>query len=220
MPTRLTRNLGPPLAISIGFTAGSSISPVEAAAEWASPHTQLALVSEPEPGHPTLTTVGGTTPTRYYVYHNGRFGFSINYPSTFRLSELPTNGDGIGFIPPDGAGDFRAYAGLNGFDQRGEQLFQDTSNDIIRSGGTVTYTTLTASGFIVSGVVGSTVRYERVILSDAHGRPVSPTAPSAAVAVINSFRAEYPTSRKQEYDPIVSAMSRSLRPGMGTDPPS
>ena len=54
--------------------------------------------------------------TSYLTYHNERFGFAIQYPNTFRLSEPPANGDGIAFLAPDHAADFRAFSGFNALD--------------------------------------------------------------------------------------------------------
>lgn len=197
MKTRRVRALA--VALAFGAVAGTNL---------AIPSNRFGSASQQQP------TAGAATRQDYLVYRNERFGFSIKYPVTFRLSDPPANGDGIGFIPPDGIGDFRAYAGFNAFGQTGQQMFEDAAREITEAGGLVTYAILTATGFVVSGTIGDKIRYQHIVLSDARGHSVAPTAPTEAVVVINSFWAEYPTSRKQEYDPVVAAMSRSLRPGV------
>jgi hypothetical protein len=150
----------------------------------------------------------------YLMYHNARFGFTIQYPQSFRISESD-NGDGISLLPPGSGADFRAFSGFNALDQSGPQLFNSAVNEIAEHGGVVTYATKLSNGFVVSGVIGSRIRYQRVLFTDHHGRPLD--SAGSPPTLTPTFWAEYPASRKAELDPIVSVMSRSLRVGPGID---
>ena len=153
--------------------------------------------------------------TNYLTYHNARFGFSIQYPSTFRLSEPPANGDGISFLPLDRSGDFRAFSSFNALDRSGPQLFQEAANEITQSGGVVTYAVRLPNGFVVSGVIGNRVRYERVLFADDRGHLLNSSNVLPTDTHLDTFWAEYPVSRKEEFDGVVSVMSRSLNAGRG-----
>ncbi len=145
----------------------------------------------------------------YFTYQNARFGFSIQYPLSFRWSESD-NGDGVWFDVPREGADFRAWAGFNALDQSGAQLFHAAVKEIAEAG-VVMYASRRTDGFVVSGLVGTRVRYERALFLDDRGHPLDSW--NHIPTITATFWAEYPASRKGELDPIVSMMSRSLRAG-------
>jgi hypothetical protein len=146
------------------------------------------------------------------TYHNKRYGFAIQYPSTFKLGEPPPNGDGIPFISPIG-GSFRAAAIPNALEDGAESLFQAEINYIKKAGGTVTYTPRLRNGYVVSGFVGDQIRYVKVIFADYKGHSLTWSQRLTSNTIIVEFYAEYPTKQKAEFDRIVSLMARTLRPG-------
>ena len=150
----------------------------------------------------------------YATYQNARFGFTIQYPSSFRWSESD-NGDGVWFQTPAQGADFRASAGFNALDRTGPELFNAAVGEMSEHDGVVSYAIRHSGGFVVSGVVGSRVRYRRVLFTDDQGRTLDSANPVPTLTT--TFWAEYPTSRKGELDPIVSVMSRSLRAGTRID---
>jgi hypothetical protein len=144
----------------------------------------------------------------YDTYQNGRFGFTIQYPTSFCWSES-ANGDGIRSAPGRGA-DFRASAMFNALDQSSLELFNAAVDEITEHrGGVVTYAVRLLNGFVVSGTIGDIVRYQRVIFTGAHGHDSSNAIPE----LTSTFWAEYPTIRKGELDLVVSTMSRSFQAG-------
>jgi hypothetical protein len=137
------------------------------------------------------------------TYRNARFGTSIDYPADrFHPLPPPANGDGLRFEARDGAR-FTVSAIRN--------IDDDTLAEVEKSyladreaGETITYCDKGPDWFVLSGTRGGMIFYERHLLSHRN-------------ALINTFDISYPARLKSTYDPIVTRMSRSLRPGVGAD---
>jgi len=135
------------------------------------------------------------------TYRNPRFGTTIDYPDDFRAGRPPTNGAGLSFTRADGAS-FSIWGSHNALNHDLAAL-----EAFIREGRTgerITYDQRGGNWFVISGVAGDAIFYERHLLS--HGG-----------RIVNGFSIRYPSRLKAQYDPIVTRMSRSFRAGRGAD---
>jgi hypothetical protein len=139
------------------------------------------------------------------TYHNDRYGTTVDYPDIFKPGPPPDSDDGRKFKSADGA-DFAVYASYNAldFDLAKFQKFIETNLD---PGSVITYRSHGDDWFVISGTRGSDIFYERHLLS--HGKQMT-----------ESFVITYPARLQQTYDPIVTRMSKSFRPGTGFQTPN
>jgi serine/threonine-protein kinase len=134
------------------------------------------------------------------AYRNTRFGTSIEYPSRFHAGHPPDNNDGQSFTADDGAklsvwGSFNALehdvAGLEAF------LREDP-----KEGEKITYRAAGRNWLVLSGTRGDRLFYRRHLFS--HKREV-----------VNAFEISYPAALASTYNPIVTRIAKSLKPGRG-----
>lgn len=62
--------------------------------------------------NPAMNDSNNTSGVIYKLYTNGRYGFSIEYPSTFAVKVIPDNDDGRIFSSPDGEAEL-TVSGIN-----------------------------------------------------------------------------------------------------------
>lgn len=133
-------------------------------------------------------------------HHNERFGTTIEYPDRFHPGTPPTNGDGLSFKSADGV-EFSVFGSLNALehDLAGLKAFIEENLEPDQK---VTYRAEGPNWFVISGAQGQKVFYERHLISHRS-------------AIENGFVMSYPTRLQRAYDPIVTRMSKSFRPGRG-----
>jgi len=139
-----------------------------------------------------VMTVCGPALADDVTYRNERYGTSATFPSEEFPQALPapTNGDGLGWVSPDGAEIF-IYARAN---QGGE-----TPQSVIRERAAtdrVTYDASGKRGAVVSGYRDGKIFYERYIFRGD---------------LIHSVSIRYPKSLRSEYDPLVGPITMTLR---------
>jgi hypothetical protein len=152
-----------------------------------------------------LTTAGAAADElRYTTYHNDRFGTTIDYPpEIFPVRErAPVNDDGRAFDSADKKARFVTNGAWNTEDDAIEDLFATEQKFLVDDGVKVTYAKVGDDWFVVTGVKGDEIYYERFLLSYQN-------------QIINKFHIEYAASKRALYDPIVSRMARSLRASDG-----
>jgi len=137
------------------------------------------------------------------IYQNDRYGTTIDYPDVFRAEPPPDADDGRTFKSADG-GKFLVY-GSFALDSDLAGLLDDAMKNV-KAGATVTYQAHRDNWFVISGTDGDDLFYERHLLSHRG-------------EIVNSFVISYPAKLKQIYDPIVTRMAKSLRPGSGFQTP-
>jgi hypothetical protein len=140
------------------------------------------------------------------TYTNDRFGFSIDIPMDLLHQEpAPSNDDGRTFTSGDGGIELLAYGAFNIFDQTPKSYLAELANDqdVI---GAVKYQRQGKDWVVASGLKDSKIVYQKTIFS-CHGE------------VLNIMVLTYAQSEKSRLDPIVSRMSKSLKPGKGYDTP-
>jgi hypothetical protein len=136
-----------------------------------------------------------TSPSRRpHTYFNQRFGFSISYPQTFRAGKLPENGDGCEFESPRGDARLNAFGSNN--DGNGIVAEYDGAMQDVR--GVLGYHKLGGNWFVVTWSDGSNINYQKTFVG---------------IRSINTFVFSYPQDRKDEFDPMVTAIEKSFRPG-------
>ncbi|WP_295391729.1 hypothetical protein [uncultured Thiodictyon sp.] len=136
----------------------------------------------------------------YNTYQNARFGYSIDYPAGILYPQGEAdNGDGQKFLTKDADASLLVYGSNNAL----EQTLEDVYLDAARSGSTdspkkvVTYKAMKRDWFVVSGVDGERVFYQKTILAGDQ---------------FFTFILEYPAGKKSIFDPIIKRVSASFKP--------
>ncbi len=136
----------------------------------------------------------------YGLYQNARYGTVISYPSGyFAAAAPPGSGDGRSFVSADGQSKFYVFAQYNALGLTKKEMIADD-----KSGGGYTDVTYEKSGdgwYVLSGHVGQSIFYRKVLL-----------APDDLVQV---FEISYPTALKAEFDAVVTHMAASFGPMPG-----
>jgi serine/threonine-protein kinase len=149
----------------------------------AQPQSQVQSKSQPQSQPQTIT---------YKQYVNGRYGFSIDYPSTFITKLLPDNSDGIVFSTQDDSAELTA-SGIN-------NVLGDTAasyyNQLTQEHSNASYKMTKDNWVIVSWADGDSIFYEKDVIG---------------AGSINSFTFKYPAAQKDYYSPIVSHLDSSFK---------
>ena len=140
----------------------------------------------------------------WHTYRTDRYRTAIDYPDRLIPQPPPDNNDGRAFKSADGA-DFTVCASYNAldFDLAKYRAF---ILENLAPGAAVTYQAHGDDWFVVSGMRGADIFYERHLLS--HGGEMT-----------EDFVISYPAALKSTYDPIVARMAKSFRSGSGYQSP-
>jgi hypothetical protein len=138
------------------------------------------------------------------TYRNTRFGTSIEYPARFRPGRPPDNNDGLGFAASDRA-TLSVWGSLNveEHDIAGLETFL---REGVEASERITYRAAGNNWLVLSGTRGGRLFYRRYLFSHRN-------------EIVNAFEISYPEALKAAYDPIVTRISKSLRPGRGYQVP-
>jgi hypothetical protein len=135
-------------------------------------------------------------------YESERYGFSFTVPSALlRLKEQPADGNWIEFISADSRTKLKV---LSTYNQDGLST-PEYKDMILRElpGVNVEYEPAGRSWFVLSGVRGPNIYYQKVMFT-CGGR------------VITAFSMTYPEEEKRGYDSVVTAIEKSFRPASGS----
>lgn len=129
----------------------------------------------------------------YTTYCNPRYGFCVDYPTSFSMAQTPDNGDGIHLS--DKKGCILTVSGINNVsaDTLESEMLQQSE-----SFAQITYRKKGTNWFVLSGFKGSDILYLKTFIGTES---------------INHLYMRYPSSSKTVYDPIVGKISFSFRPG-------
>ena len=147
-----------------------------------------------------VLSVQASAQDRWTTYRNDRFGTAIEYPSRFRPGRPPDNNDGQSFTSPDGAA-LSVWASFNALEHElagHEQFIRDAAD----AKDHITYRASGSNWFVLSGTRDDRIFYQRYLFSHRS-------------EVINAFEISYPAALAASYGPVVTRMSKSLRPGRG-----
>lgn len=132
--------------------------------------------------------------TYYNNYTNGRFGFSIDYPKEFIITQPPQNGDGLEFKSYDGKSYLVVYGSNNAMNETVKELYEAEINNIDN----VSYQVLKNNWFVVSWIEAGKAHYDRTIVGEGS---------------INSFRFYCPESQLDQYYDVIEHISKSFKSG-------
>ena len=133
-------------------------------------------------------------------FRNERFGLALRYPAEVFVSQRSSDsGDGDLFETPDGNGRLLvgAIENTDSFTPRSYQSFIARQS---YPGLRIDYAPVGQSWAVLSGTVGQTMVYEKIMFS-------------CGGTVINSFAMTYPIAERRFYDPLIEAIEDTFRPG-------
>ena len=133
-------------------------------------------------------------------FRNERFGLALRNPADVFVSQRSSEtGDGDLFETPDRKGRLLVGAIQNkdGFTPRSYQTFIARQS---YPGLRIDYAPVGQSWAVLSGTLGPTMVYEKIMFS-------------CGGDVINSFAMTYPIAERQFYDPLIEAIEDTFRPG-------
>ncbi len=128
---------------------------------------------------------------------NTRFGYEVLVPAAFLPQEAPVNNDGRQFLAPDGKGFLAVFAYYNAMETTPLALLQERMAELRREGVEITYKAAKGFWFVLSGVDGGEILYEKVLFSQDG-------------ETILTLLVRYPAEQKKSYERIVTQASRSL----------
>jgi serine/threonine-protein kinase len=121
----------------------------------------------------------------YKKYYNARFGFSIEYPSTFITKDLPQNNDGIILGTSDDRVELIVSGIYNVLDETPKSIY----NDLVEEHSNASYKVQEDNWMVVSWNEGDNIIYMKEVVGSNE---------------INTFIIEYPLSEKDYYSTIIS----------------
>ncbi len=128
-------------------------------------------------------------------YTNPRFGFVIRVPAGFLAQPAPTNQDGRTFLHQGSGAELRVWGWNNVLDETVAQAMERGRES---SPGPIAYQRKGRNWYVLSWIEGTDIIYEKTFLGTGSGA---------------SFRLVHPVARKAAFDPIVTALEKSFRPG-------
>jgi len=117
-------------------------------------------------------------------YVNAKYGYAIAYPKAFSPQGEADAGDGQVFLAPGGQGEMRVYAAYNVLGASFRQRYQESLKAL---GGKPLYTLLREDWYVVSGLVGGKIYYEKTLLRRDAFFTVAFTYDPAARALFESI---------------------------------
>ena len=135
----------------------------------------------------------------YQTYTNTRFGFTVEYPTTFTVGPAPTNNDGRTFYNEEF--EMVAYGShINTFEQN-ETIETYYNRALGDASGPIAYKRLANDWYTISYTTGDNIVYEKAIINEG---------------VIFTLNMTYPTSQKRKYDKMVTRVAKTFTAG-GSD---
>ncbi|MED1203015.1 hypothetical protein [Heyndrickxia acidicola] len=131
----------------------------------------------------------------YKTYFNGRFGFTVQYPDTFKEGAAPANNDGREFS--DGNCTITA-SGINVME--GDTIKSEFTQALSEAAGSVSYQKVSSNWFAISYKAGSNIVYKKSIIQDGV---------SYDVVIV------YSSSSQKKYNPMVTHIIRTFIAGRG-----
>ncbi|WP_428909761.1 hypothetical protein [Niallia sp. Krafla_26] len=132
----------------------------------------------------------------FKTYNNARFGFSVEYPTSFTMGEPPTNDDGRSFT--NGEFTMVAYGSHINTVEDNETIEDYYHRALASSPSPIAYQRLGDNWYIVSYIDGFNIHYEKAMINND---------------VIYTLQMKYPTGQKDKYDKIVTRISNSFKAG-------
>jgi uncharacterized membrane protein len=132
-----------------------------------------------------------STGIKYTKYVNDRYGFSIDYPSTFVIDVVPENDDGRIFLSKDKLTEFTVCGSNNVLDYTVNSIF----NELKKEHKKIPYIKKGKNWVVGSWVEGNKIVYHKSIIGKGS---------------INEFIIKYPTKQKDYYSSIITNLDKSF----------
>jgi hypothetical protein len=142
-------------------------------------------------------TAAKVQPSDMESYSNGRFGYTVNYPKSLVAKGESDNGDGQRFESKDKKFTMAVWGEYNALENsvsaECEQRIKGEQED---HPFTPSYKVTKSTWYAFSGIVGSTIIYQKAILQDDS---------------FKTLRLEYPVAEKEALDPVVKRIVASFQ---------
>lgn len=135
----------------------------------------------------------------YQRYANVRFGYGISYPEGILIPQGEAdNSDGQRFVSRDGDLEMLVWGSNNALDETLKSKYQEDIKEKTKEqpDKRVTFRQLKGNTYVVSGYLREKIFYQKTMFADD---------------AFMTFLLTYPAGKKQDYDPVVSEISRSFR---------
>jgi hypothetical protein len=161
----------------------------------ASPNTKSSVQFPVTPD--TATPPPESAVPHYVLYLNRRFGFFILYPKDFTQEPAQENKDWLSLVSPDGRAQLSIWGGNNESGQTIDTALARAIEDIHSN---ITYQRTNTDWFVISweDPDSDDIGYQKTFLG---------------IGSINTFRFVYPIEQRAVYDPILTRIARSFKPG-------
>ncbi len=128
----------------------------------------------------------------YKTYINNRYGFRIDYPSKFETTFSSDNNDGVLFTNQQDGAELK----ISGISNISGDKTISPCNDLLNESDKFTYRKQENNWVVATWVEGEKIVYEKCVVEKGS---------------INSFIIKYPSSKKEEYDSILTRLNSSFR---------
>jgi len=135
----------------------------------------------------------------YSTYTNGRYGFTIKYPTNLVPDPPPANGDGLVFKSNDSSVELTASGINNAILETVEECY---NNALSHLNVTSSYKSLLDNSYAISWEENGAIYYRYTVVGEGS---------------INSFIIHYPSTEQSTYGPVVDEIYNSFKtPGIST----
>ena len=147
------------------------------------------------PGEETVNSAQ-TESFTYHTYTNTRYGFTVEYPTTFTQGEAPTNNDGRNFY--NGEANITASGSHINVIEDNETIETYYNQALEYITGNISYQRLGSDWYVISYTDGSNIVYEKSIIG---------------TDIISNLVISYPSNKQDYYGPMVTRISGTFEGG-------
>lgn len=130
-------------------------------------------------------------------YKNGRYGFSVQYPSSWIKGNPPANGDGIFISPQDGTIELQVSGSNNTLNHTAYNEYNRVLSKSYEYG-IPGFHTFSDNWYVVTYTDGTFIYYVKGFVGKGS---------------INTMRIKYLQSMKDQYQPVIQQLERSFNHG-------
>ena len=132
----------------------------------------------------------------YNTYTNSRFGFSVEYPTSFTMGQPPANDDGRRFFNEEAT--ILAFGRNINILEENETIDTYYHQALSIATEPAAYHRLEDNWYVVSYSEGSNIIYEKAIINDE------------VIFIVNMT---YPINQKEKYDEMVTRIAKTFEAG-------
>ena len=130
-------------------------------------------------------------------YSNGRYGYTVDYPKSLVAKGESDNGDGQSFESRDKKFKMAVWGQYNALENSvSAECEEGIKSEQKDHPFTPSYKAIKNTWYVFSGIVGSTIIYQKAILQDD---------------IFKTLRLEYPVAQKEALDPFVKRIIASFQ---------